>query len=237
MTTDMTVIAADATDGDGWTRLPAEPSLLHAVLDCLAVPVVLTTREAVVYLNRAAQNAITRGLTTLAIHGRRLDACAEPARVAIHQAVHAALQLGMHQLLELPAARERRTPQDTPSAEGPTSVGEMVAVVPLRFDPESKAAQDEVSRIALIMLARKEPCTDLVARLLCAHHHLTSAEADVLRDLLAGQAPREIARRKGVAISTVRTQITRIREKAKVGGIKELLSATAQLPPIASLVL
>lgn len=198
-----------------------QPGLLEAVLDCLEVPVVLATSQQAIYVNRAARSAMACGATSLEIRHGRLVGRPGALAAVVQRAVEDAVNRGTHQLLELPAGCQGL------ASDGRGDEREMVAVVPLQGQAEAN--------VAMVTLARRGACSALVARLYCAHHRLTSAEADVLCDLLAGQDPGAIARRKGVAISTVRTQIARIREKARVGGIRELISATSQLPPIASL--
>ena len=61
---------------------------------------------------------------------------------------------------------------------------------------------------------------------------LTPAEGRVLALLCAGVRPAEIARCQGVAVSTVRTQISSVRHKAGAASIRELVRQVAVLPPL-----
>jgi len=56
----------------------------------------------------------------------------------------------------------------------------------------------------------------------------------LLEQLCAGVRPAEVARHKGVAMSTVRTQIGSIRSKTGSGSIAELVRLVAVLPPMVS---
>ncbi|MBL8312228.1 MAG: helix-turn-helix transcriptional regulator [Rubrivivax sp.] len=61
---------------------------------------------------------------------------------------------------------------------------------------------------------------------------LTPAEGRVLALLCAGVRPAEIARCQGVAVSTVRTQISSARHKTGAASIRELVRQVAVLPPL-----
>lgn len=61
---------------------------------------------------------------------------------------------------------------------------------------------------------------------------LTPAEGRVLTLLCAGLRPAEIARCQGVAVSTVRTQISSARHKTGAANIRELVRQVAVLPPL-----
>jgi DNA-binding CsgD family transcriptional regulator len=59
---------------------------------------------------------------------------------------------------------------------------------------------------------------------------LTEAEAEVAAALINGHDPREIARRRGVETSTIRTQVKRILGKAGVRRQVDLVKLVARLP-------
>ena len=61
---------------------------------------------------------------------------------------------------------------------------------------------------------------------------LTMAERAVLKGLSRGLDPTELAQANGVAVSTVRTQIVRIRQKTRTGSIRALLNVVNNLPPV-----
>jgi DNA-binding CsgD family transcriptional regulator len=64
-------------------------------------------------------------------------------------------------------------------------------------------------------------------------HAVTSAEQRVLNGLLDGLAAEEMARRFGVKLSTVRSQITALRNKLGVGRVTDAVRLAAGLPPMA----
>lgn len=63
---------------------------------------------------------------------------------------------------------------------------------------------------------------------------LTPAEARVLAQLCRGLRPTQIAAQQGVALSTVRSQISSVRAKAGADSIRELMRRVARLPPVAT---
>lgn len=91
-------------------------------------------------------------------------------------------------------------------------------------------------RALLVLMAKRDLCSQLSTDWFCRVHGLTPAESKVLADLIAGHLPRAIAQRNGVALSTVRTQIANLRDKTATRGIRELLLAAATLPPVVPVV-
>lgn len=63
---------------------------------------------------------------------------------------------------------------------------------------------------------------------------LTPAETRVLAQLCRDLRPAQIAAQQGVALSTVRSQISSIRAKAGFDSIRELMRRVATLPPLAT---
>ena len=92
---------------------------------------------------------------------------------------------------------------------------------------------DGASR-ALLVLGRREPCSELGLELLAGSYGLTLAERRVLAALVHESTPKEIAVQHAVALSTVRTQISSIRAKLGTRNVEGLLLRAAQLPPMAS---
>ncbi|MGM9489745.1 LuxR C-terminal-related transcriptional regulator [Ideonella sp. YS5] len=84
----------------------------------------------------------------------------------------------------------------------------------------------------LVMLGRRQPCSELGLQMLAASHGLTLAESRVLAALTHELSPREIAEQHAVALSTVRTQIQSIRSKLGARSIEGLLLRAAELPPV-----
>ena len=86
----------------------------------------------------------------------------------------------------------------------------------------------------LVMMGRRQPCSELGLEMLAASYGLTLAERRVLGALVRESSPREIATQNAVALSTVRTQIQSIRIKLGARNIEGLLLRAAEVPPVAS---
>lgn len=101
-----------------------------------------------------------------------------------------------------------------------------VAVVPLGDDgPEGEA-------LVLLVLGKRQSCETLTIDFFARTQGLTAAEARVLQALCDGLRPKEVARRCDVAVSTIRTQISSIRNKTQTASIRDLVSRVTALPPI-----
>lgn len=87
---------------------------------------------------------------------------------------------------------------------------------------------------ALLMLGRRQPCSELGLEMLAGCYGLTLAERRVLAALMREATPREIATENDVALSTVRTQISSIRTKLGARRIEGLLLRAAEVPPLAN---
>ena len=85
----------------------------------------------------------------------------------------------------------------------------------------------------LVMLGRRQPCSELGLEMLAASYGLTLAERRVLGALVREASPREIAAQNAVALSTIRTQIQSIRTKLGTRSIEGLLLRAAEVPPVA----
>jgi DNA-binding CsgD family transcriptional regulator len=70
-------------------------------------------------------------------------------------------------------------------------------------------------RVLDLLIAYGAPSAELqrLASHLAGHRQLTQAELGVLRHLIAGRTPAEIADAEAVSVSTVRTHIARLHEK------------------------
>jgi len=101
-----------------------------------------------------------------------------------------------------------------------------VAAVPMGSDV------DEAETLILLVLGRRQSCETLTVDFFARTQGLTGAEAKVLQALCDGLRPKEAARRFGVAVSTIRTQISSIRTKTQTTSIRDLVSRVTALPPI-----
>lgn len=132
--------------------------------------------------------------------------------VPLREAVAAASMRGLRRLLTLGSDAHRVS----------------VAVVPLlTLSLDSRPA-------TLLVFGKRQMCEELSVHWFARSHKLTQAEAQVLRGLCGGAPPGEVARRQGVAISTVRTQISSIRAKTGAQSIRDLVRQVAVLPPLVS---
>ncbi|MEP6502790.1 MAG: helix-turn-helix transcriptional regulator [Betaproteobacteria bacterium] len=103
-----------------------------------------------------------------------------------------------------------------------------VAVVPLMLP------QPGVPGTAMLVLGRALSGDNLATQWYARNHGLTLAECRVLGLLCVGAAPGEIARRQGVAVSTIRTQIGSIRAKTGTSNVGALIRRVSALPPLVS---
>lgn len=101
-----------------------------------------------------------------------------------------------------------------------------VAVVPMGADGHHSEA------LALLVLGKRQSCEALTIDFFARTQGLTNAEAKVLQALCDGLRPKEAARQFGVAVSTIRTQISSIRTKTQTASIRDLVNRVTTLPPI-----
>jgi len=80
-----------------------------------------------------------------------------------------------------------------------------------------------VERAVLVTVGPRRPLDNGAAAIARALYGLTAAEAEIVGDLVAGLRPQSIAVRRGTALTTVRTHIRRILEKAGVSSQLELV--------------
>ena len=131
--------------------------------------------------------------------------------LGLRRAVHAAAWDRRHQQLPLRAG-ERTL---------------MVGVQPLRGTSAHQPC-------AVLRLGRRQQCADLAVHRLSGLYDLTDAEKAVLASLLAGTRVGALARLRGVAVSTVRTQVAALRAKVGVKRLDDLTRLAAELPPMVS---
>jgi DNA-binding CsgD family transcriptional regulator len=87
---------------------------------------------------------------------------------------------------------------------------------------------------ALVMLGRRQPAPELAVQMLSNLYELTQAEQHVLVRLLDGQRVDSIAKARGVKLSTLRTQVSTLREKLGASRLEDLVRMAAELPPMGS---
>lgn len=179
--------------------------------------VVVAAGGRVVYANRLARQALDEPGHPLELDGGQITARRAGDGQALAEALDAALRRGLRRLLNLGHAGDDRVAVAVlplpPHAMGPTTGGAVLLSLPL-----ARRTQD----LALQSYAR-----------LC---DLTKAETAVLEALVAGDRPTDIAKDKGVAMSTVRTQICQLRLKTGSHSIREIVQRVVGLPPMLGVV-
>ena len=190
------------------------PSLTHwltQALDHVGHGMLLLTQGArVLHANRLARLALADD-HPLCIEAGLLRGRSHADAGQLMTALDAAMHRGMRQMLQLGSGTRR------------------VSVAVLPIDGEGGGA-------AVVSLEHPRKPHDLAVQCYARQHGFTAAETAVLEALLAGQPPSAIARAKGVALSTVRTQIGRLRLKTGAHSIRELLERMAALPPMMAVV-
>ena len=126
----------------------------------------------------------------------------------------------------LAAATQRQ--QRTLLALGDGGARVSVAVLPLGADVLDGGAA------TMLLLGRRPLGEHAPLQGFARGHALTPAETRVLAALCAGEPPLKIAERQGVRISTVRTQISGLREKTGARSIRALVHLVSGLPPVAA---
>lgn len=178
------------------------------VLDILDFGVLLVDAQCrVVHANTVAQMLCAADATLSLVDGQLQVNTADQRR--LDQAVHATLR-GQWSMLTLP----RR------------GTALSVAVVPL---PSAAGG----TAVAALMLGSHGRPSRLALQFFKQNHGLTGAEAAVLDALCDGLQPAQIADAGGVAVCTVRTQISAIRAKVGARSIGQLLRMLGGLPPVA----
>lgn len=110
---------------------------------------------------------------------------------------------------------------------GQGSDARMLAFVPLASHSDSGIVKQ------VLVLCGRTGWADSVAVLLFAKATgLTHCERDVLSSLCDGLDAQDIADRRSVKLSTVRTQILSLRQKVGARNLQDLISKVSSLPPL-----
>lgn len=184
-------------------------SHLADVLDELDTGVVVCDAMGRVQLvNEAARRELASG-GVLQLDGDGSLAVDGGPSATLQRAMHNAAINGLRQLVPLGTGARRL----------------MVAVQPTRGTPGASAG-------SVLLLGRRKLCPDLAVQMLGRLVDLTSAEQSVLASLLAGERVTALAKSRGVAVSTVRTQVAALRSKFGVRRIEDITRLVAELPPM-----
>ena len=171
--------------------------------------VVLNAQLQVVHANHRARMHLAR-VGVVRLEGTRLRVVNPADATALSCAIDAARVRELRRIIVLGEGDQR------------TCVG----VVPL----PGRGGDDEGA--VLLIIERAAVCEALSVRWFAVSHALTPTEAEVLQRLCSGSQPAEVARRHGVSISTIRTQINTIRQKTGAQSVSALIRAVARLPPL-----
>jgi DNA-binding CsgD family transcriptional regulator len=190
--------------------------LMRRVLDELDYGVVIVDAQAEVsFINRTARAEHTSaGLQNLMV-GDRLSAGTPLETGELMRAVRDAAQLSRRSLVRLG-----------------TGMRHCIAVVPLGSDT---GTLDSSGGQALLLFGRRQVCAPISIAFFARTFGLTPTETQVLEALCQGEPPARIAAINGVAVSTIRTQLTAIRQKTQTGSLRELVRQVSTLPPIVCL--
>ncbi|WP_144290053.1 helix-turn-helix transcriptional regulator [Ideonella sp. A 288] len=85
---------------------------------------------------------------------------------------------------------------------------------------------------AMLVVGRRSACDDLSVEAFGRQSRLTDAEVRVLKLLCLGRRPADIALAQRVALCTVRTHISNIRDKTGAPSVGDLVLEVTKLPPL-----
>lgn len=190
-------------------RAACTPLALQGVLDRLDVGVIICDALGrVLHANAIARVELTRGGPLGLGAGHALEARGSGAAHELRRAVQAAVTAQRYQMLALKHERQLL----------------LMSVQPM-------SAPDQPVPCALLLLGRRR-CADLAVQALGRMFRLTPAEQDILKGLLGGDRVTDLARARGVMLSTVRTQVSALRGKFGVRRLEDILRLAGDLPPM-----
>jgi DNA-binding CsgD family transcriptional regulator len=182
---------------------------LQTALHELALDVMVVDGQArLLYANRSARSELESGLTLQLRNGRVCTALVAHGE-RLSKALQAA-RTGRRSMFELGSAGTSR----------------MHAVIPL---PPATAS---AGGLALVLSGVRQPYGAVTLTLFAKAAGLTASERDVLISLCSGLAAQDIALQRAVRISTVRTQISSIREKVGARTVTQVIRKVSCLPPM-----
>lgn len=171
--------------------------------------VVLDDAFQVLHANHQARKELRLG-APLSLEASVLRVATAVDQRALEEALLAAVRRGIRRLVCLGEAQQRMR----------------VSVVPLPVGGGWRAPA------VMLALERSQACAHLTVQGFARLYRLSPGEEQVLQALCLAQNPAEIARQHGVALSTVRTQITNIRTKTGTDSIRDLVHHMSMLPPL-----
>jgi DNA-binding CsgD family transcriptional regulator len=169
----------------------------------------LTAQGTLRHANQPARQELARGSSLRLCPGEQVLA-AQSDQQSVFNLAFADAQRGKRRLLTL----------------GHNAHALSVALIPMGADTQGSEA------LVLLVLGKRQSCETLTVDFFARAQGLTNAEAKVLQALCDGLRPKEAARQFGVAVSTIRSQISSIRTKTQTASIRDLVGRVMTLPPI-----
>lgn len=177
--------------------------------------VLLDVKAAIWHANHLARAELGRGQILHSEEGR-LCTRVPGKQAALQHAIERAGQ-GTRSMIDL-------------RLSGPDQPGTSLALVPMGHPAEAIGSALPV----LVITSRHVLCEQISLHFFAQSFGLTGAEKSVLSGLAQGQEVQEIAEKKNLAVSTVRTQVKQLRVKTQSNSIRELLGKVSTLPPVVS---
>ncbi len=203
-------LAQRAPNTDGATHTAPLTGLLALALDEMDYGVVLLDDSfRVIYANHQARSDLLDN-HPLQLLGEELRVLRPVDQRPLEEALLAAAKRGIRRLIHI----------------GEEAQQVSVSVVPLSLGGGWNAPA------LMLALGRRQVCANLTVQGFARLHRLSPGEEHVLQALCMSVSPSDIARRNGVALSTVRTQITNIRTKTGTASIRDLVHQISMLPPL-----
>jgi DNA-binding CsgD family transcriptional regulator len=194
-------------------------SVLAGALEALSIAAFVCDAEGTVLARTPLTEPMLEGGSHFRLRGRRLETVHEPDGRALAVEISAAA-FGEGGRGDAGPDALGRPGRSTLVRDGAGGDPLLVEVIGLPRDRHPFAT----GRPVLVMLRPPRAQAPAIAQLAGALYDLTAAEAEIVADLVAGLAPQAIADRRGSAISTVRTHVRRIFEKAAVSSQLELVA-------------
>ena len=168
----------------------------------------LDTDGRILHANHLARHELAQRRVLRACSGSLMGSTSEHSE-RIHQALEAAGRGQRRLLLMSEAGRD----------------------LSMAFTPLSHPLEDDAPTV-LVMLSRQNACDNLAVRMFARSLGLSPTEEVVMLALCRGLDVQEIAKENGVAVSTVRSQVKTLREKAGASSVRRLLQRVNSLPPV-----
>lgn len=204
------------SDKYGSGRPDGMQSLLMSALDEIDYGMIMIDAQGrICHANHLARTEMGRQ-EHLYMDGDRLIACAVMHREALAAAIARASR-GARSLVDLSQPESTLTPLT-------------VAVVPVGQNVEGSLQPSSV----LVITGKQHMCEQISLQFFARRYALSRSEQIVLQALVQGYSVQEVAEERGLALSTVRSQVKDIRIKTRCKSVRELLGMVSALPPLVS---